>query len=187
MSKKICVYPHQCQFPNCNCDQPHKATKHPNTGVWPYISPSLGGVAGLPVSDRDVAAQYGTTPEPKSKTWQDSGYNPNPFGGSYTVFEGYRNVKQEAPVETPEANEPEPDTYRWLHKKIDDRIKEIETSKTVRERFVLYVGIKGLPRSVAKEHIAHVKSTVTANPSDDAIWYVLGDDTTSVSRIERLV
>jgi hypothetical protein len=163
MSKNnICVYPSQCQFPSCNCDQPHKAEKH----------------------------------TPKARVWHAGNFNPNPFDGRYKEFS-----TASKPV-------PNDDPYADLSKRIDERIKELNqtsdpknrhgcdyldcgcqapctTTNTVRERFVIYVGTLHMSRDTAEKHVREVKSKIVAE-NDTALWYVIADPTTAVSRIVRV-
>jgi hypothetical protein len=188
MSKdNICVYPSQCQFPRCNCDQPHKAQKyHPNTGIWPYISPEKGGVAGLPVSDRDIAAQYGSSPiskptVPSTDFASRYGVKGNPFDGRYKEFSTpLNNPPSGGPSETQDPKNRHGCDY------LDCGCQApCTTTNTVRERFVIYVGTLHKSRAEAEEHIKAVKANISKG-DDSALWYVLSDDTTTVSRIVRV-
>jgi hypothetical protein len=168
MSKdNICVYPSQCQFPSCNCDQPHKAEKH-------FCKPVIPST--------DFASRYGI--------------KGNPFDNRYKEFS-----TASKPV-------PKDDPYADLSKRIDERIKELNqtsdpknrhgcdyldcgcqapctTTNTVRERFVIYVGTLHLSKSEAEKHVREVKSKIVAE-NDTALWYVIADPTTAVSRIVRV-
>jgi hypothetical protein len=180
MSKSnICVYPSQCQFPRCNCDQPHKAEKHqpryPHTGVWPYISPEKGGVAGR-------------------------AYNPNPFDNRYKEF-GNAFTKQ-----FDDLNEQVEDRAKAFADSTDNRNadglnrhgcsytdcgcdKSCTTPQVSRERFVVYVDVGNLPAPKAKEYLDNVQKTFfesyPAEKSPDITWMFIATRNGN-TKVERL-
>jgi hypothetical protein len=188
MSKNnICVYPHQCQFPRCNCDQPHKAEKrYPRTGVWPYIDPAKGGVAGKPIAEPLKAY----APEVNSRVWQAGDYHPNPFSGSYTVFKGYADVaSMNPPSGGPSETAPDDRNSDGKNRHgcgyTDCGCETPCTPKT--EQYVYYVGVQGFARSVASAVLEEAKTDFfRQNPHVNRASYVfIMDRGSSSNRLEK--